>query len=236
MSECTKTCDGKLRLSCISGAIPSSYICHDDHRLECWSCLIEYNRGTYLVLGWLLRIQGFSLLFSLFPLLLCQGRGQAQSASQNTPGIARMDPLSIIASCIAIGTLVQQTSQAIADLRALIEELPQRLCAVKNEVNDIGLLVSRVQDFAERRQRFQESIFEAADCDVTDLLEKAQINLTTLQIIVSGLATACRKESSKMSFLNARTWKQKHPQIEKVQREMASIKSTLSVVLQAANS
>lgn len=147
-----------------------------------------------------------------------------------------MDPLSVIASCVAIGTLVVQTGQAITDLRALIEELPQRLCAVKNEVNDIGLVVSQIQEFAERRQRFQEKIFEAADCDVTDLLEKAQINLTTLQIIVSGLGTACRKEGNKMGFLRARAWKQKHPKIEQVQKEVATIKGTLSVVLQAANS
>lgn len=52
-----------------------------------------------------------------------------------------MDPLSVIASCVAIGTLVVQTGQAIADLRALIDELPQRLCPVKNEVNDVGLVV-----------------------------------------------------------------------------------------------
>ena len=71
-----------------------------------------------------------------------------------------MDPLSVIAGCIAIGTLVVQTGQGIADLRALIEELPQRLCVVKNEVNNIGLVVSQVQDFAQRRQRFQENIFE----------------------------------------------------------------------------
>lgn len=39
-----------------------------------------------------------------------------------------------------------------------------------------------------------------------------------------------------MGFLRARAWNQKHPKIEQVQREVASIKSTLSVVLQAANS
>lgn len=147
-----------------------------------------------------------------------------------------MDPLSVIASCIAIGTLVGKTGQAIANLRALIDELPQRLCAVKNEVNDIGLVVSQVQNFAERRQRFQASVFEAADCDVTDLLEKAQINLTTLQIIISGLTAACRKEGNKMGFMRVRAWKQRHPQLEQVQKEVASIKSSLSVVLQAADS
>ncbi len=84
-----------------------------------------------------------------------------------------MEPLSAIASCIALGTLVLQTSRAIANLRELIDELPQRLCAVKNEVNDIGLVVSQVQEFAQRRQRFQARIFEAADCDVEDLLGKA---------------------------------------------------------------
>ena len=147
-----------------------------------------------------------------------------------------MDPLSIIASCIAIGTLVMQTSNEISDLRTLIDELPQRLCAVKNEVNDIGLVVSQVKEFAERRQRYQSRIFEAAECDVTDLLEKAQINLTTLQIIISGLTAACRKEGNKFGFMRARAWKQKHPQVEQVQKEVANIKSRLSVVLQAANS
>lgn len=146
-----------------------------------------------------------------------------------------MDPLSVIASCIAIGNLVVQTGQAIIDLHTLIEELPQRLCAVKNEVNDIGLVISQVQEFAARRQRLEEKIFETAACDVSDLLEKAQINLTTLQIIISGLASACSKEGNNVSFLRARAWKQKHPQIEQVQKEVTSIKSTLSVVLQAAN-
>lgn len=116
------------------------------------------------------------------------------------------------------------------------EELPQRWGAVKNEVNDIGLAVSQVQEFAQRCQRFQEKILEAADCDVTDLLEKAQISLTPLQIVISGLAAASRKEGSKMGFLRPRPWKQKHPRIEQVQREVASIKSTLSVALQVANS
>ena len=147
-----------------------------------------------------------------------------------------MDPLSVIASCIAIGALIVQTGQAIADLRTLIEELPQRLCAVKNEVNDIGLVVSQVQEFAERRKRFRRLIFEAADCDVTDLLEKAQINLTTLQIMISGLAIACSKEGNKLVFWRTRAWKQKHPEIEQVQKEVASIKSSLSIVLQASNS
>lgn len=147
-----------------------------------------------------------------------------------------MDPLSVIAGCIAIGTLVTQTTHAISDLRTLIDELPQRLCAVKNEVNNIGLVVSQVKEFAERRQRYQSRIFEAADCDVTDLLEKAQINLTTLQIIISGLTAACRKEGNKFGFMRARAWKQKHPQVEQVQKEMVNIKSSLSVVLQAANS
>ena len=147
-----------------------------------------------------------------------------------------MDPLSVIASCIAIGTVVAQTGQAIANLRALIDELPQRLCAVKNEVNDIGLVVSRVQEFAERRRRFEATIFEAASCDVTNLLEKAQINLTTLHIIISGLTAACRKEGNKLGFIRAHAWKQRHPQIEQVQREVALIKNSLSVVLQAANS
>lgn len=147
-----------------------------------------------------------------------------------------MDTLSVIVSCIAIGTLVAQTCQAIADLRALIGELTQRLCAVKNEVNDIGLVVSQVRGFAQRRQRFQEKIFEVADCNVTDLLEKAQINLTPLPIVVSGLAAACSKEGNKMGFLRARAWTRKHPKIEQVQREVVSRKSTLSVVLQPANS
>jgi hypothetical protein len=147
-----------------------------------------------------------------------------------------MDPLSIIASCIAIGTLVAQTGKAIADLRTLIEELPQRLCAVKNEVNDIGLVVSQVQEFAERRKRFKLLVFEAADCNVMELLDKAKINLTTLQIIVSGLAVSCSKDGNKVAFFRARAWKQKHPEIEKVQKEVVSIKSSLTIVLQASNS
>jgi len=147
-----------------------------------------------------------------------------------------MDPLSIIASCVAIGTLVWQTGQAIADLRSLTGELPQRLWAVKNEVNDIGLVVSQVQEFVERRKRFQSLVFEAADCNVSELLEKAQINLTTLQFIVSGLAVSCSKEGNRVASFRARAWKQKHSEIELVQKEVTSIKSSLSIVLQASNS
>lgn len=92
----------------------------------------------------------------------------------------------------------------------------------------LGLVVSQVQKFAQRCQRFQEKIFDVADCDVTDLLKKAQINLTTLQIVIW-------KEGHKIGFLGARPCKQKHPKIEQVQREVSSIKSPLSVALQAAN-
>lgn len=146
-----------------------------------------------------------------------------------------MDPLSVIASCIAVGTLVWQTGEAIADLRTITGELPQRLCAVKNEVNDIGLVISQVQELAERRKYFQSLVFEAADCNVMDLLEKAQIDLTTLQIIVSGLAKSCSKEGNRVAFFRAHAWKQKQAEIERVQKEVTSIKSSLMIVLQASN-
>lgn len=91
-----------------------------------------------------------------------------------------MDPLSVIASCVAIGTLVMQTGQAIADLRALIDELPQRLCAAKalamlGELLDLRDSEPNIVDFI-----LQEKTFEAVDCDTTDVLEKAPINLTRM--------------------------------------------------------
>ena len=83
---------------------------------------------------------------------------------------------------------------------------------MKNEVNDIGLAVSQVQEFAQRCQRFQENILEAADCDVTDLLEKAQISLTPLQIVISGLAAASKKEGSKNGLFEASPLEAEAPQ------------------------
>lgn len=114
-----------------------------------------------------------------------------------------MDPLSVILGCIAIGTLMVQTYQAIDDLGILFEKLLQRLYAVKNEVNDLGLVVAQIQKFAQRWQHYQKKIFEAADCDVTNLLEKAQINLTMLQIVISGLVIVYREKSNKLGFLRA---------------------------------
>lgn len=44
----------------------------------------------------------------------------------------------------------------------------------------LKLVVCQVPEFAQRRQRFQEKIIETANCDIPDLLEKAQINLVSL--------------------------------------------------------
>lgn len=82
-------------------------------------------------------------------------------------------------------------------------------------------VVFQVREFVER---LQEKVFEAADSYVSDLLEKAQINLTRLQIITTGLRAACRK-GGKTGFLRARARKQKHSQIAQVQKEAASIKN-----------
>jgi hypothetical protein len=62
-----------------------------------------------------------------------------------------MDPLSIIASSIAVATLAASTCEAFSNLRALCKSFPGRLHALNNEVADIEIVLIQVAKVVEER-------------------------------------------------------------------------------------
>lgn len=62
-----------------------------------------------------------------------------------------MDPLSITAGIVSVGTVAASTARAFKELRELCKTLPGRLHALSNEVSDIELVLYQVASVVEKR-------------------------------------------------------------------------------------
>jgi enamine deaminase RidA (YjgF/YER057c/UK114 family) len=151
-----------------------------------------------------------------------------------------MDPLSVIASCIAVATIAQQTCQAFTELRTLCKEIPGRLHALNNEVADIELVLLRVAKVAENRETFQ-TLCEVADDaddhgDIPKLLGTAQDRLTELHKFAVDLAAACSGSTHRIAIFRAQAWKKAQTKLAILQDGVKSVKCSLNILLGASNS
>ena len=102
-----------------------------------------------------------------------------------------MDPLSAVASVVAVATLAAQVTTAFAELRKDSAELPGRLHALSNEVADIKFVLSQVAAVVQERQRLS----ELDQNSIPALLQQAETKLKYLTNILDRLAGSCKKES-----------------------------------------
>lgn len=143
-----------------------------------------------------------------------------------------MDPLSIATGVIAIANLAAFTCSAISDLRSLCKGLPGRLHAISNEVADLELVLTEVSMLLrERNGRLgsQQSV-EA----IPHLLAQAKSKLLQLDAIVKRLAAA--SAGSKLPLLGASAWRKEQGNLQALQEDIRTIKSSLNILLGASNS
>jgi hypothetical protein len=140
-----------------------------------------------------------------------------------------MDPLSVIASCIAIATLAKQTCDAFSELRSLVTELPDRIAALSNEVADFELVLLQVAKVAEYRESFRAQIVHD-DGNIPILLGTAKAKMEELRTLTITLTRQC-VNSKGLGFFRAQTWKKTQTKLGNIQEQIKSIKASLNLLL-----
>lgn len=140
-----------------------------------------------------------------------------------------MDPLSAVASVVAVATLAAQVTTAFAELRKDTAELPGRLHALSNEVADIKFVLYQVAAVVQERQRLS----EIDQNSIPVLLQQAETKLKDLRNILDRLAGSCTR---KRVLWRASVWRRWLPKLQALQADIRAIKCSLNVLLGASNS
>ncbi|TVY81515.1 Ankyrin repeat, PH and SEC7 domain containing protein secG [Lachnellula suecica] len=146
-----------------------------------------------------------------------------------------MDPLSVIASSVAIATLAAQTCKALANLRSIYKTLPARLHAINNEVVDLEVVLRQLAEVISERANLP--LPDNGDTNILPLLKEADSKLVELKTIVEEFgAFSARTRSKKIPLYRAHGWTKQQPRLEVLQEDIRTIKSNLNIILGATNS
>ena len=140
------------------------------------------------------------------------------------------DPLSVVASVIALATAAAQISKGISSLRHF-GEVPGRVYALKNEVSDLEGVLHQVRHALE-----QDSI--APDIEqgsLEQILVRTRDHLAGLAKALERVANACAGGKIKIISKSNIWWKEK-TLFKGFQEDIRSAKATLILMLGAANS
>ncbi|EGD90805.1 hypothetical protein H112_01386 [Trichophyton rubrum D6] len=140
-----------------------------------------------------------------------------------------MDPLSVTASIIAVGTVAGKICSAFTELRSLCRSLPGRLHALNNEVADLEIVLFELASLTERRT----AVLDSERMSLQHLVKQAEVKLLELQEIVGRLRTAYRDAA--VPFALGAFSKEK-TRLQGLQEEIRSVKCDLNIMLGASNS
>ncbi|KAK4206773.1 hypothetical protein QBC37DRAFT_457664 [Rhypophila decipiens] len=136
-----------------------------------------------------------------------------------------MDPLSIAASAITLAGLAASTCTAISDLRALCKGVPGRLHAVSNEVADLELVLTQVATLLQDRAVLSSS---AQLGPLPHLLSQARNKLREVSAIVQRLKAV--STNSKFPLSAAKAWRKEQGQLQTLQDDIRTVKSSLNIL------
>lgn len=140
------------------------------------------------------------------------------------------DPLSVVASVVALATAAAQISKAISRLRDF-GEIPGRVYALKNEISDLEAVLCQVGHALEQKS--------LAPDNEQGSLEQIQVrtkdHLTELAKALDRVANGCAGGKVKIISKSAIWWKEKTI-FQGFQDDLRSVKATLNLMLGAANS
>jgi hypothetical protein len=140
------------------------------------------------------------------------------------------DPLSLAASIIAIATAAAQISRAISSLRHF-GELPQRVYALKNEVSDLEAVLLQINHALEQ----QTLAANNEHGSLAQILIRTKAHLTDLGKALDRVANACKGSRIKIIAKSA-IWLREKTLFQGFQDDIRSVKTTLNLMLGAANS
>lgn len=140
------------------------------------------------------------------------------------------DPLSLVASIIAVATVAAQISQAISNLRGL-GKVPDQLYALKNEVTDLEIVLRQIGDSIEQRD-----VIQGTDSgSLREVLQRAKEKLAELAKVLGSIADACIGGKTKIVNRAVVWWKEKG-HLQALQDDICTVKATLNLMLGASHS
>jgi archaellum component FlaC len=140
-----------------------------------------------------------------------------------------MDPLSITASAVAIATIAAQVGVAFKKLREVCVELPGRVHALSNEVNDLEVVLYQLGSVVQE----QHGLTDNDQAAIGSLIAQARERLEELRKIVERLVAVC---TNRPTMFRATVWRSLYPKLQSLQEEIRDIKSSLNVLIGASNS
>ena len=138
-----------------------------------------------------------------------------------------MDPLSITAGVIAVGTLSAQVTKAFYNLREVCRNLPGRLHALNNDVVDLTAILHEVEAIAAT------NVAEAGRTSIRTTLDRLRDKLQELHDVLLGLVDACSR--AKIPLVQARQWGKVQRKLQALQDDIKTHKSHLHIALGATH-
>ena len=139
-----------------------------------------------------------------------------------------MDPLSIIASTIAIGSFATASLNVILKIRGASDEVQ----ALINEISDLSAIIKDVEHTLRYNKRLNAESSGVATLHA--VLSKANTTINHLHAFVSRVLI--KEETLLRDARISRTaWLREKPQVSKYQRQLLAIKLELSHALGIAN-
>ncbi len=140
------------------------------------------------------------------------------------------DPLSVVASVIAIATAAAHISKGISRLRHF-GEVPGRVYALKNEISDLEVVLRQVGYALEQKSLNPDN----EQGSLEQILARTKGHLAGLAKALERVANACAGGKVKIISKSVIWWKEK-TLFQGFHEDIRSVKATLNLMLGAANS
>jgi hypothetical protein len=140
-----------------------------------------------------------------------------------------MDPLSVIASTIAIATATAQTLEALRSIYGASSELH----ALMNEISELRIVLPEVERVTLERRTHQQLPQRTVD-QICKLLEGAMNNLHSLDKIVKDRLIHSYSPSGEAKVARL-AWLHQKSKVRRIQQELRGTRNSLSDLWKAAH-
>ena len=138
-----------------------------------------------------------------------------------------MDPLSVIASCIAVAGAGDTAIKGLKKLRSL-SSLPDILLAIINEVADLTLVVQDLRSSCQLHQN-STNTSQTSSSAITQLLDHAQATLLQLDQIINYRLLRRPKPTGEITFSRS-AWIIEEQRVRRLQGNLRSTRLSISAL------
>lgn len=143
-----------------------------------------------------------------------------------------MDPLSLTASIAGVITITTQICVIISEIRHEFAALPGRIHALRNETEDLRVVLYQVTNLLEERKN--NGLTGNVESEIWKLLGEGEQRLLTLKGILGNIRKTSFKKRD--AIFRTLTWRKNQEVIAQLQFDIQRLKSSLNVLVGASNS